>query len=646
MATAAFFTIAFAVNGSLNTETEDKRYNTFNLVIDSCFIADGIVKAISVYSYAKLLETYDSLNARMRSSAAEHSGEDMRIKKYTPAKLFKHGGVVDCVIAIFCLAYNGEKVADWFRLVRIIIISLWALENEPRIAILLSGIAHGCRSMTSLLLLMLLINVIFASIAITTFGPNDPYNFGSMSVAMWSFFEMSTMEGWSTIMAINRKGCDSVPDSGYEQRTNTSTLSIIRYGGEFYMPVCSEPEAQPFLSSAIFLSYMIIVGFILTSVTIGAISTGINERFDVLRSQQHLLELEQSLQEEKEATEQGVGRGAPHSQQKKSPSGYSNSSKSVHFSTDCDDDAPDCAGHHDIYSSEEEENASFTHFNNNSLVLNEVHKEEENLAEGEEESAKKLNREIVSFSDVSSVEHHHTATTSHLSNSLSDFRKSKLFVPPPLKIKGSSYELDQFSFRTCKDGHDKKEYDEKYEIFCTEVKECLDIIALERDVNSHRKQRFVERRSASNTYLRGQLTKTVTGLKKSDLRFNEMKSKDFHILMYKFKSFVYGDTYGFVMLMFILLAALFEIVTLSNPNRDLHRNDGYIFKVQLFMQLLFTMDIFVHFLAMFPRYQHFFFYQWNLFDFVIVLALWLPFMMNILEKYIRLLRGRLGVLTL
>lgn len=277
MVAAAFFTIAFAVNGSVSTDAGEDLYNSFNMAIDSCFIADGIIKAISVYSFAKRLETYDMLNARMMTTSAAAAGhepagagagaggEEVK-KKYTPAKMFKHCGAVDCVIAIFCLVYNGDRVADWFRLVRIIIISIWALENEPRIAILLSGIAHGCRSMMSLLVLMLLINVIFSAIAITTFAANDPYHFGSMSVAMWSFFEMSTMEGWSTIMAINSEGCDSVPDSDYELRTNeTTTLSIMRYGGEFYMPVCSHPEEQPYMSSAIFLAYMIIVGFILTS---------------------------------------------------------------------------------------------------------------------------------------------------------------------------------------------------------------------------------------------------------------------------------------------------------------------------------------------------------------------------------------------
>jgi hypothetical protein len=271
-----------------------------------------MVKAISVFHYAKRLENYDLLNARM---GADEIG-DVVEKKFSTAKIFKkNSGFVDFIIALFCLIYNGDKVADWFRLVRIVIISIWALESEPRIAILLSGIAHGFRSMRSLLALMILINVIFASIAITFFAENDPNNFGSMTVAMWSFFEMSTMEGWSTVMDINSKGCDSVPDSDYEVYTNetTATTSILRYGGEFYMPVCSHPEEQPYMATVIFF---IIVGFILTSVTLGAISTGINERFDVLRSHQHSLTLEEAGEGSEQGQEQeesaicpGLSRG-------------------------------------------------------------------------------------------------------------------------------------------------------------------------------------------------------------------------------------------------------------------------------------------------------------------------------------------------
>lgn len=623
--TASFFTIAFAVNGSVNTSAKADAYDTFNIWLDSCFVADGIVKALAVYSYAWRLQNYDLLNARLSCCEAERV-----VLKYTWYKVFKNSGCVDFIIAIFCLFYNGKEVADWFRLVRIVIISVWALENEPRIAVLLSGIHHGFMSMRSLLALMLLINVIFASIAITFFAENDPYNFGSMPIAMWSFFEMSTMEGWSVVMAINRLGCDSVPESDYEMLSNETTISIHRYGGEFFMPVCSEPKEQPFTSMIIFLAYMIIVGFILTSITIGAISTGINERFDVLRSHQMLVE---RADVEGDTSRPSSPAPLPHdgktpANNRSDPSLSSLAPYDAQNGANCSDNV----SHLEIYKEEQEE-FSFS-------------REQKEVPAAAEKSSGLGNTPVTTTIGKDRTGAKDTIDLSDLS-----FRQlNKRFVPPTLSNKKSAQSRqDQFSFRTCKEGEDAERVDEEYEIFSTEVQECLDIIRLEREVNmadrsiKRNKKKKLVTRSQSNVYLKGQLTKTVTGLKRSDLRFHEMKSKNFHVLMYKLKKFVYGDAYGFLTLMFIFAAAMFEIATLSNPNQDFHHSDEEIYKIQLFFQLVFTMDILIRFVAMFPRYHQFLSYQWNMFDFTIVLVLWLPFLIDILEKYIRLLRGKVGL---
>ena len=499
-----------------------------------------------------------------------------------------------------------------FGLVRIIIISVWALENEPRIGILLSGIAHGFKAMISLLVLMLLVNVIFAAISITTFAENDPYNFGSMSVAMWSLVEMSTMEGWSLILDINKEGCDSVPESQYEMRTNASTLSIIRYGGEFYMPVCSNPQSQPFEATIIFLLYIVIVGFILTSITLGAIATGINERFDDLKGQQ-VLELE-------ETSSDGEDDGGTEGNKSK-PGKKLLSERGLNSETS--DVKPDCVAHHEIY--DEQVKFSF----NKSLEM---------VKAPSSDSRDSSIQEISSFASadgkVSDVPPLKFSTMS-----IDELKKTNLFRKPTMRYHKTSH-VEQFSFRTCKD---VAHQDEEYDVFTTEVQECLDIINLEREVNQQSGKKPVARSKSSN-YLRGQLAKTASGIKKSDLRLNKMKSKSFHIFMYKFKKFIYGDTYSLVMLAFIFVAAMFEIATLSNPNENFHHTDKDIYKIQLFIQLVFSLDILLRFVAMFPRYHNFLFYQWNMFDFIIVLVLWLPFVMNILEKYIRLLRGKIDLL--
>ena len=56
-------------------------------------------------------EINDVLNARMGA----YDSAEIVVRKYTVMKVFKNSGLVDFVIGVFCLAYNGQQVADWFR---------------------------------------------------------------------------------------------------------------------------------------------------------------------------------------------------------------------------------------------------------------------------------------------------------------------------------------------------------------------------------------------------------------------------------------------------------------------------------------------------------------------------------------------------
>ena len=95
------------------------------------------------------------------------------------------------------------------------------------------------------------------------------------------------------------------------------------------------------------------------------------------------------------------------------------------------------------------------------------------------------------------------------------------------------------------------------------------------------------------------------------------------------------------MFFFILIAALFEIISLSNPGEGYDNIGSGFYKVQLMIQIIFTFDLVVHFIAMFAHYHKFLFYKWNMFDSSIVVALWLPFIIDIVDESIRLLRGTL-----
>ena len=62
------------------------------------------------------------------------------------------------------------------------------------------------------LLMILLINFIFALMAMMMFGTNDPQHFGSFSMTAVSIWMVETTDNWDTLMYTNMYGC---ADYGY-----------------------------------------------------------------------------------------------------------------------------------------------------------------------------------------------------------------------------------------------------------------------------------------------------------------------------------------------------------------------------------------------------------------------------------------------
>lgn len=93
-------------------------------------------------------------------------------------------------------------------------------------------------------------------------------------------------------------GCDRYP-SDYVPYSNTSVLLIQRYG-DMLLSVCKNPEPRPFLASMMFMSFILLCGFILVSLTVASVTSGINERLKELE-----VEGEEFHQQEAEAERKG-----------------------------------------------------------------------------------------------------------------------------------------------------------------------------------------------------------------------------------------------------------------------------------------------------------------------------------------------------
>ena len=58
-----------------------------------------------------------------------------------------------------------------------------------------------------MLILIFIIDFIFATLGIILFSDNDPDHFGSMGKALMSIWQIETLDGWEDIMLINLYGC-------------------------------------------------------------------------------------------------------------------------------------------------------------------------------------------------------------------------------------------------------------------------------------------------------------------------------------------------------------------------------------------------------------------------------------------------------
>ena len=59
-----------------------------------------------------------------------------------------------------------------------------------------------------ILVLLLLVIYMFAVLGVIMLGANDPANFGTVTTAMLTLFQVSTLTNWASIALISFHGCD------------------------------------------------------------------------------------------------------------------------------------------------------------------------------------------------------------------------------------------------------------------------------------------------------------------------------------------------------------------------------------------------------------------------------------------------------
>ncbi len=137
-----------------------------------------------------------------------------------------------------------------------------------------SGLIGGMASIGYICLLLMLVLYTYAVTGVIFFGDNDPFHFGSLSVAIITLVRVTILDAWTTILYINYHGCSSYNGGYYysdfsELSDDEQVLSTLDGG----LMRCSDKDnaAQPLFALFYFVSYIFVASFCVLALIIGAV---------------------------------------------------------------------------------------------------------------------------------------------------------------------------------------------------------------------------------------------------------------------------------------------------------------------------------------------------------------------------------------
>ena len=262
--TLAFILLGFDTDKSMRKNDAKKALDG---VVDVFFIVIGIMKFVALH---------------FRNSLIQHAKLKMSF-----AGILRNSGFLNITISICSLVFvSYPAVGGWFRLLRVCILTMVELNQIPQIDVLMSGMILGTRSLASTWLLLSLVFLLYSTICVTLYRHSDPFHFGSVPIAMWTFFELSTFDNWNIVLNINLYGCDAFPSFYNMDFSSYSTNSTSFYlNGKMFLPVCLHSKESPVAAPIIFTTFILICGFILISLTVAAVTGGINDRLKCIEEE-------------------------------------------------------------------------------------------------------------------------------------------------------------------------------------------------------------------------------------------------------------------------------------------------------------------------------------------------------------------------
>ena len=174
---------------------------------------------------------------------------------------------------------------NFLRLLRLMRV-VRLLHSFPALRSVTTSLLLAFANVGYVILMIMIVNFIFACVGMLLFEKNDPMNFGSVPQSMMTIWRVETLDGWEEVMYINMFGCDRY---GYtvlnnvDVNTSLTVYAPERHFLEGYIPfdnyplACEAPRARGWIAASYFLVVVMLGAMVLPTVLIGVISIAFDD---------------------------------------------------------------------------------------------------------------------------------------------------------------------------------------------------------------------------------------------------------------------------------------------------------------------------------------------------------------------------------
>lgn len=121
------------------------------------------------------------------------------------------------IVAVGFMPIGGGGSVTVLRLLRLLRV-LKLVKALPKLRILVIGLIKSFSSIAYIGVLLVLQFFLFAVLAVSVFGENDPVHLGNLHIAFLTLFRQATFEDWTDVMYIGIYGCQNYGYGGMEDQ--------------------------------------------------------------------------------------------------------------------------------------------------------------------------------------------------------------------------------------------------------------------------------------------------------------------------------------------------------------------------------------------------------------------------------------------